>query len=98
MKLAYLSALANAAIIGCSFLFMKLALAEATPLDTLLCRFAIAFGVLTVPVCLGKIRIPRVQGRSLLALACLAALYPIGFFILQSFGLLEASSGEGGIL
>ncbi|ASA25864.1 DMT family transporter [Paenibacillus donghaensis] len=97
LKLAYAFAVMNAVIIGFSFLFTKMALAEASPLDTLTYRFIASFVIMTVPVVCGWIKVDyrgKPIGRALL----LATMYPLGFFTLQVFGLRLATSAEGGIL
>lgn len=97
LKLAYSFAVLNAVIIGFSFLFTKVALVHAGPLDTLTFRFAASFAVMSVPVALGWVKVSyrgKPMGRALL----LAAMYPLGFFTLQVFGLQRATSAEGGIL
>lgn len=97
LKLAYSFAVLNAIIIGFSFLFTKVALVHAGPLDTLTFRFAASFAVMSVPVALGWVKVSyrsKPIGRALL----LAAMYPLGFFTLQVFGLQRATSAEGGIL
>ena len=97
LKLAYSFAVLNAFIIGFSFLFTKVALVHAGPLDTLTFRFAASFAVMSVPVALGWVKVSyrgKPIGRALL----LAAMYPLGFFTLQVFGLQRATSAEGGIL
>ncbi|MFC0216561.1 DMT family transporter [Paenibacillus chartarius] len=97
LKLAYLCAVMNAIIMGFSFLFTKIALEFAEPLDTLTFRFAASFAVMTIPVLLGRVRL-NYRGKKLYKVLLLAALYPLGFFTLQAYGLQHATSGEGGIL
>lgn len=94
---AYTVAVLNAVIIGLSFLFVKIALQYSNPIDTLAYRFIIAFTALSIPVILGKVRISY-QGKPLLPLILLAAMYPLGFFLFQTYGLQHATSSEGGIL
>lgn len=97
VKLAYLLAVLNAAIIGFSFLFTKKALDYSGPLDTLTFRFAASFLVMSVPVAFGWIKL-NYRGKPLYKLLLLSAMYPLGFFTLQAFGLQHATSAEGGIL
>lgn len=97
LKLAYLLAVLNAVIIGFSFLFAKMALEQGTPLDTLTFRFAASFLVMSVPVAFGWVKL-RYRGKPLHKLLLLSLTYPLAFFTLQAFGLLHASSAEGGIL
>lgn len=97
VKLAYLCAVLNAAIIGFSFLFTKVALDQASPIDTLAFRFAASFAVMSLPVALGWVKL-NYRGKPLYKALLLATLYPLGFFALQTFGLQHATSAEGGIL
>lgn len=97
LKWAYVCAVMNAIIIGFSFLFMKVALDIADPVDTLAFRFAASFAVMSIPVLAGKVRL-NYRGKNVRKLLMLAALYPLGFFTLQAYGLKYATSGEGGIL
>ena len=97
LKWAYACAVMNAMIIGFSFLFMKVALELADPVDTLAFRFAASFAVMSIPVLSGRVRL-NYRGKQVRRLLPLAALYPLGFFTLQAYGLKFATSGEGGIL
>jgi drug/metabolite transporter (DMT)-like permease len=97
LKLAYFVAILNAAVIGVSYLLVKLTLAFANPLDTLTYRFAVAFAVLFVPAMFGLVKLDR-RGKPIFSLLLLASLYPIAYFVLQTFGLQHATSAEGGII
>ncbi|CAG7654725.1 DMT family transporter [Paenibacillus allorhizosphaerae] len=97
IKLAYLLTVVNASIIGLSFLFTKMALEYANPIDTLAFRFALSFAVMTIPVLLGRVRL-HYRGKPLYKALLLAVTYPLGFFTFQTFGLQHATSSEGGIL
>ncbi|RTE10710.1 DMT family transporter [Paenibacillus whitsoniae] len=96
-KLAYSFAVLNATIIGFSFLFAKIALDYASPLDTLTLRFAASFAVMSIPVVFGWTKL-NYRGKPLHKVLLLAAMYPLGFFTLQAYGLKHASSAEAGIL
>lgn len=95
--LAYGFAVANAIIIGLSFLFTKNAVDAAPPLDTLMFRFVLSFAAMSVPVGLGWIKI-ELRGKSIGKLLLLGLFYPTLFFAFQAFGLVHATSAEGGIL
>ena len=95
--LPYLFAVMNAVIVGMSFLFAKLALEYAGPLDTLAFRFAASFLVMSIPVAFGWVKL-EYRGKPVYKVLLLASLYPLGFFTLQAYGLQHASSAEGGIL
>ncbi|MGR6764993.1 DMT family transporter [Paenibacillus sp. T2-29] len=94
---AYLAALSYAAILGFSFLFVKLTVTEASPLDVIAHRFALSLIALTIPVLLGWIKI-NIKLRDMLRILPLALLSPLLFFPLQAFGLMSTSSSEGGII
>ncbi|MBH5318349.1 EamA family transporter [Paenibacillus sp. GSMTC-2017] len=96
-KLAYIAVVLNAVIIGFSFLFTKIALEHANPMDTLTYRFILSFGIMSIPVVLGKLKL-NYRGKSFYKIVLLATMYPLAFFTFQSFGLLHATSSEGGIL
>ncbi|MBB6732089.1 DMT family transporter [Cohnella zeiphila] len=97
LKLAYFCAVMNAMIMGFSFLFTKIALDFAGPMDTLTFRFAASFAAMSIPVLLGRVRL-NYRGKKLYKVLLLAILYPLVFFTLQSYGLQHATSSEGGIL
>ncbi|MCR2804542.1 DMT family transporter [Paenibacillus soyae] len=94
---AYIAVLVYASIIGLSFMFTKVALAYANPIDTLAIRFTFSFAGIVVLVATGVFRI-SLRGKPWPRLLLLALLYPLGFFVFQTFGLKYASSAEGGIL
>ncbi|MDO3411168.1 DMT family transporter [Saccharibacillus sp. CPCC 101409] len=94
---AYAAALLTALIIGFSFLFVKIALQTADPLDILAYRFALSFAAASLFAFPGrdvlKKGLPAIVGT-----LPLAALYPVLFFTFQTFGLLYASSAEAGMI
>lgn len=94
---AYLAAIAYALIIGFSFMFVKLAIQVANPLDLLAHRFSLSFLVLTVPVLTGWLPF-RIQRQDLLRLLPLGLFSPVLFFTFQTFGLVTTSSSEAGII
>jgi len=94
---AYIAVLVYAAIIGLSFMFTKVALTHASPIDTLALRFTLSFAAIMVLVATGVFRI-SLKGKPWPRLLLLAMMYPLGFFTLQTFGLKHASSAEGGII
>lgn len=108
LRLAYFSAITNAVIIGFSFLFTKLSLHYAHPLDTLMYRFAVSFLAIFMLVTWQKYQLGghrqypmmklRFRKKQIYPIVLLAILYPVGFFALQTFGLEKATSAEGGIL
>lgn len=94
---AYIAVLVYALIIGLSFMFAKVALKYASPIDTLALRFTLSFAGFVVLVAARVFRI-SLKGKPWPRLLFLALLYPLGFFLLQTFGLKHASSAEGGII
>ncbi|MFC3798832.1 DMT family transporter [Cohnella sp. GCM10012308] len=95
----YPLALLYAIIIGFSFMFTKLALRHADPLDMLAYRFALSFALLAVPVRAGWVRMPpKRKGRPRLPLLLVSLVYPTAFFGFQSFGLDASTTSGAGIL
>lgn len=94
---AYLASLIYACIIGFSFMFVKIALTAATPLDTLAHRFSISFLAILLFFFIRKIQL-TIKFRDLLSILPLALFYPALFFSFQAFGLLYTSSSEAGII
>ena len=96
-KDAYLAALLYAVIVGLSFLFTKLALDVANPIDILAHRFIASFIALSIPVLL-KLTPVNFNLKRILKVLPLAILYPLCFFGFQTFGLQHATSSEAGII
>lgn len=97
----YFAAILNAAIVGLSFLFTKIALEATSPTDTLAYRFLIGWVVLSVYMLIFNKQKQEFKIRSkktFLSLCILALFYPILFFSFQAFGLNLTSSAEGGII
>lgn len=97
MKLAYMLAVLNAFVIGISFMFVKLTLDYTNPIDSLTFRFAAAFVILSLMSACRVFKL-NYRGKPLYKLLLLASMYPMGFFMLQAFGLQYATSAEGGII
>ncbi|WP_461615555.1 DMT family transporter [Clostridium sp. Marseille-QA1073] len=96
-KKAYCAAILNALITGLSFLFTKLTLTVATPLDILAHRFTISFIFGSIPILLGWIKLD-INKEDILPILPLSLFYPIMFFAFQAFGLTYISSSEAGII
>lgn len=94
---AYFAALLYAFIIGFSFMFVKIALTAASPMDTLAHRFTIAFFAASIPLLAGQVRLD-ISSKDFIAILPLATLYPALFFSFQAFGLTYTSSSEAGII
>lgn len=97
LVIAYISAILHTLITGLSFLFVKTALKSASPTDVLAFRFTASFIALMIPILFKRVHIDY-AGKNLLKICALALLYPIAFFSFQTFGLVHATSSEGGIL
>lgn len=96
-KMAYLSAIANALIVGLSFIFMKIALTYTDPLNILAHRFTVSFITISIPILLGWIKL-NISLEDIKKILPLSIFYPALFFAFQSFGLSYISSSEAGII
>ena len=94
---AYTAATLVAIIIGLSFMFVKITLLFASPLDALAHRFTVAFIAVSMFFLIKKdsIKLPK---KDVLRIAMLAIFYPVLFFGFQIFGLVYISSSEAGIV
>ncbi|WP_025026442.1 DMT family transporter [Caldalkalibacillus mannanilyticus] len=93
----YVAALGYSIIIGFSFMFVKIALESATPMDTLAHRFTASFLVASLFLFSSKARF-RIQVKDFLLILPLALLYPTLFFTFQAYGLVYTTSSEAGII
>ena len=96
-KMAYLSAIANALIVGLSFIFMKNSLIYTDPLNILAHRFTASFITISIPILLGWIKL-NISLEDIKKILPLSIFYPTLFFAFQSFGLSYISSSEAGII
>ncbi|NIK79713.1 drug/metabolite transporter (DMT)-like permease [Paenibacillus castaneae] len=94
---AYIAAIAYATIIGFSFLFVKLTVVAAHPLDVLAHRFFIGLVAVSIPFLFGWVHI-RFTVRDIWRMIPLGLLSPVLFFAFQTYGLINASSSEAGII
>lgn len=94
---AYSAAILYACIIGFSFIFIKIALTEASVMDILAHRFTVALLIATVIILFKKTSI-KMPLKDLWTIVPLALLYPGLFFLFQAFGLVYSSSSEAGII
>ncbi|WP_419891009.1 DMT family transporter [Paenibacillus xylanexedens] len=94
---AYIAAILYAAIIGLSFLFVKMTVTVAHPIDVLAHRFALSLIVVSIPIIFGWIKI-RLSLRDLWRIIPLGLLSPVLFFAFQAFGLVSSNSSEAGII
>ncbi|EJS62868.1 EamA family transporter [Bacillus cereus] len=94
---AYIAAIAYAAIIGFSFLFVKLTVTTAHPLDVLAHRFSIGLLAVAIPFLFGWVH-SRFSLRDLWRIILLGLFSPVLFFAFQTYGLKNTSSSEAGII
>lgn len=94
---AYIAAFTYAFIVGFAFLFVKMTLTFASPLDTLAHRFTIAFIAAIIFQFVTKTQL-KINWRDIGRILPLSLLYPIFFFAFQVFGLNHTSSSEAGII
>lgn len=93
----YLAAILYSIITGFSFLFGKIALNSADPLDILAYRFTASFIAILIPILFKWINL-KYDKNKIKRILPLALLYPLLFFSFQTFGLKYASSSEAGIM
>ncbi len=96
-KMAYLSAIVNALIVGLSFIFMKNALIYTDPLNILAHRFTVSFITISIPILLRWVKV-NISLKDMKKILPLSIFYPALFFAFQSFGLSYISSSEAGII
>lgn len=94
---AYTAAVLYAFIIGFSFLFVKLALEAASPLDTLAHRFTVSFAGFSVALLIVRRRV-QLRAKELVKIGLLSLFYPFLFFTFQTYGLVYTTSSEAGII
>ncbi|WP_426334035.1 DMT family transporter [Paenibacillus silvae] len=94
---AYIASVTYAAIIGLSFLFVKMTVTIAHPIDVLAHRFALSLIVVSIPVLFGWIKI-NLRMADLWRIIPLGLLSPVLFFAFQAFGLVTSNSSEAGII
>lgn len=97
LSLAYAFTIINVVIVGFSFLFTKIALQSSSPIDTLAFRFTASFIAIVIPILFKWIKLDF-RGKKIIKILPLALFYPTLFFGFQAFGLVYATSSEGGIL
>jgi drug/metabolite transporter (DMT)-like permease len=93
----YGSALLYSIITGLSFIFGKLALEVAKPLDMLAYRFFVSFLTVILLITLRVVKL-NLTVKKVIKIIPLALLYPIMFFTFQSYGLANATAIEAGII
>lgn len=96
-RIVYLAALIYCFITGLSFLFVKIALPVAQPLDILAHRFSAALIAILLFILLRPTEI-NYSFNKLKKILPLTLFHPLMFFAFQTYGLQYATSSEGGIL
>ncbi len=96
--LAYAGMALMTIITGLSFIFMKLALRYTNPVDLLAHRFSSAFIVILLLQLSGLVKTPKFSFEKIRSLFLLALLYPLLFFLLQTFGVKYSTASEAGII
>ncbi|WP_231038658.1 DMT family transporter [Pectinatus haikarae] len=94
---AYTAALIYTLIIGLSFMFVKIALRTAAPVDILADRFSIAFLTGSLIFLFSRKKI-HIGVKDFFSILPLSLLYPVLFFFFQAFGLAYSTSAEAGII
>jgi len=95
---AYIGMAISTMIIGLSFVFVKIGLTAATPLDVLAHRFNAALAGLLICYLTGLIKRPKFNKHQLRQLLYLSLFYPLLFFGLQAVGLQYTTASEAGIV
>ncbi|MGA3676612.1 DMT family transporter [Lysinibacillus agricola] len=94
---AYVAAIIYAFVIGLSFMFVKVTLTVASPIDTLAHRFTIALIGIVIFIVFTQNKL-KINKQDVARILPLALLYPIAFFTFQVLGLARISSTEAGII
>lgn len=95
---AYAGVVLSMLIIGLSFIFMKIALRAAGPVDLLAHRFTAATAGMLVVYASGKVKFPKIAIRKMLPLLLISLFYPLLAFIFQAEGLKSTTASEAGIV
>lgn len=96
--LAYLGLTLMTVIIGFSFIFVKIALRHASPVNLLAHRFTAATVWLFFFYVIFKRKKPEIERKHVRSLLALSFFYPILLFTMQTVGLQFTTASEAGIL
>lgn len=96
--MAYLGLTLMTTIIGFSFIFVKIALQYAPPIDLLAHRFTAATMGLLLFYIFNKKKMPDINKKNILPLLLLSLFYPIMLFSMQTIGLRYTTASEAGII
>lgn len=95
--LPYISGIIASTIFGFSFLFTKNALISLNTFELLFFRFFAAFIMMSVLIILKMVKVDY-KGKNIKMLIVVAIWQPVLYFIMETFGLLHATSSEAGIM
>jgi drug/metabolite transporter (DMT)-like permease len=95
--LAVLAGVVSSSIFGLSFLFSKMALAEAGIYELLSFRFLTAFLIMSVLALLKIIRLDY-KGKNIKGLLILGLMEPVIYFIFETYGIKFSSSSIAGLM
>jgi len=94
---AHLSGIGFAIIFGFSFMFSKIALNVVSPIGLIAYRFLLAFLGFSL-LRATKIVVVRLEKRHFVLLFLVALCQPVLYFLFETFGLEQTSSGEAGMM
>lgn len=95
---AILATLLGVSIIGLSYVFIKIGLCAATPLDLLADRLLVAFMGMLLLRLVGLVDVEHVPRQDRWRLLLFTLLFPTGFFALQALGLELIPASEAAII
>lgn len=95
---AYLGLTLMTTIIGFSFIFVKIALRHAPPIDLLAHRFTAATAGLLVYYIFFRRQKPDISRKKIVPLLLLSIFYPVLLFSMQTIGLRYTTASEAGII
>lgn len=94
---AMVCAVVGNAIFGFSFMFSRLAMTAASPLQLLSLRFLFAFVLMNALLLTGKVSL-RLKGRRAWRLLSLGVLEPVSYFLCESNGILHSNASFSGLM
>lgn len=97
-NIAYIGLTLMTAIIGFSFIFVKVSLRYAPPIDLLAHRFTVATIGLILFYTFYKRKKPDINRKKIIPLLSLSIFYPILLFSMQTIGLQHTTASEAGII
>lgn len=95
--LALLATFCGNLIFGLTFLFSKIALAQASPLVVIADRYLVAFPCFTL-VLLLRHKPLRLGGKNLLKLIAMSLCQPVGYFLCETYGIARTTSSFASVM